>query len=115
MLDYKWTTKEKTIARRAFDAALQRERAVLLEEFKRKSAAANDFDDLWSIQTYLKEKQRELDFKYDYRYSQLPMVFGRLLRDKRVTDAELEGLNEEKLVAIRRIAAPDEVPAVSGR
>lgn len=46
-----------------------------------------------------------INAKYDYRYSQLILVFGTLLREKWVHDKVLEGLGEEKLQAIRRIAA----------
>lgn len=65
----KWSDKEKKIARRAFDAALERERTGLLAEFKQKAAKANDFEDLWDIREYLTERQRALEYKYDYRYS----------------------------------------------
>lgn len=97
----KWSDKEKKIARRAFDAAVGRERTALLAEFRQKAAEANDFDDLWDIREYLTERQRALEYKYDYRYSQLIFVFGILLREERVTQAELAGLAEDKLVAIR--------------
>ena len=98
-----WSDKEKKIARRAFDAAVQRERAALLEEFKQKAAGAKDFDDLWQIEDYLKKKRRELDAKYDYRYSQLRFVFTILLAEGRVTEEDLAGLSEEKLAAIRAL------------
>lgn len=97
----KWSDKEKKIAHRAFDAAVGRERTALLAEFKQKAADASDFDDLWDIREYLKERQRALEYKYDYRYSQLIFVFGMLLREKRVTETELAGLAQDKLVAIR--------------
>lgn len=58
MLNQKWSDKEKKIARRAFDAALERERAAILEEFKQKAASANSFEDLWAIQAYLEKTQR---------------------------------------------------------
>lgn len=96
-----WSDKEKKIARRAFDAALERELAALLAEFKQKALGANNFDDLWAIQGYLAERQRVLDSRYDYRYSQLEMVFAMLLREGRIDEAELHGLAEEKLVTIR--------------
>jgi hypothetical protein len=46
-----------------------------------------------------------IDAKYDYRYSQLIVVFGTLLREKWIDDKVLEGLGEEKLQVIRHIAA----------
>ncbi|MDB5909475.1 MAG: uncharacterized protein JWP34_3589 [Massilia sp.] len=103
MDDFKWSDKEKKVARRAFDAALQCERDALLAEFKQKAAEAKDFDDLWELQDFLKKKRTDLDLKYDYRYSQLVRVFGFLIREKRITEADLVGLAEEKLDYIRRI------------
>ena len=60
---------------------------------------------MWSIQEHLHGKRREIDEKYDYRYSQLPLVFGQLLREGRVQEVQLSGLSEEKLSYIRRIAS----------
>jgi hypothetical protein len=42
--------------------------------------------------------------KYDYRYSQLNLVFGRLLREKWIDEEDLRGLGEDKLPAIRSYA-----------
>ena len=46
----------------------------------------------------------EIDAKYDYRYSQLIIVFGALLRQQRIQEDDLLGLSEEKLASIRRVA-----------
>lgn len=61
--------------------------------------------DMWAIQAYLARSQRDIEAKYDYRYSQLVMVFGRLLREKRIEEPQLSGLAEEKLACIRAIAS----------
>jgi len=42
--------------------------------------------------------------KYDYRYSQLTHIFGKLLYEKRLHEEELRGLREDKLNSIRSIA-----------
>ena len=59
---------------------------------------------MWSIQEYLFRKRREIEQKYDYRYSQLPLVFGRLLREGRIRQSQLDRLSEDKLSYIRRVA-----------
>lgn len=105
MGDFKWSDAEKKVARRAFDAALQREYAALLEKLKGWAANAENPEDIWAIHDYLAEQRKTIDGKYDYRYSQLIIVFGRLLREKWIGDKDLEGLGEEKLQAIRRIAS----------
>lgn len=105
MHDLKWSESEKKVARRVFDAALAAELAQILAEFKASAAAAAQPDDMWAVQEHLYRKRREIDEKYDFRYSQLPRVFGRLLREGRIDEAHLAGLAEEKLSYIRRIAS----------
>ena len=104
MNDMKWTESEKKLARRVFDAALASELKEIMAEFKARAAAAADPDDMWSIQEYLFRKRREIEQKYDYRYSQLPLVFGRLLREGRIRQSQLDRLSEDKLSYIRRVA-----------
>jgi hypothetical protein len=104
MRDLKWSDSETKIARRAFDAAVQRERAAVMSRFKELAASASTPQDMWADEDYLTKQRRQIDAKYDYRYSQLIFVFGRLLREQWVKEEELKGLSEEKLVYIRRIA-----------
>lgn len=62
-------------------------------------------DDMWGIEERLRVKRLEIDRKYDYRYSQLILVFGRLLREGRIREAQLAGLSAGKLKAIQRVAS----------
>jgi hypothetical protein len=100
-----WSDREKKIARRVFEAALTAELAEVMADFKAKAAAASEPDNMWSIQEHLFRARREIDQKYDYRYSQLLLVFGRLVREGRVQEADLAGLSEDKLAVIRRITS----------
>ena len=104
MSDFKWSDSEKKIARRAFDTALARELAALLASTKKRASDAKEPDDLWALQDFLSAKGKEIDRKYDYRYSQLTFVLARLLSERWIADSELEGLKEEKLEEIRRLA-----------
>jgi len=103
--EWKWSDSEKKIARRAFQAALDAELAETIADFKRCAMAVVTADELWKVEELLTRVRREIDEKYDYRYSQLAWVFGRLLREGRIQPDELEGLSEEKLEAIQRIAS----------
>jgi hypothetical protein len=103
MHDIKWTSEEKKLSRRIFDLAFQRELADIIAEFKARAAQVQDSDALWAMQEFLDEKQRDLNAKYDYRYSQLIWVFSVLLRQKHIDESELVGLAEEKLMLIRSI------------
>ena len=60
--------------------------------------------DLWDLEHYLTQRRKEIDRKYDYRYSQLTQVFGRLLYESRLREEELHGLREDKLKPIRSFA-----------
>jgi Photoprotection regulator fluorescence recovery protein len=103
MLDYKWSDSEKKIARRAFDAALSRELSSLLESIKSSAPQAATPDDIWALHDFLSEKREEINHKYDYRYSQLIYVFARLLKEKWLIKSDLDGLREDKLIAILQV------------
>lgn len=105
MRNFKWSEAEKEIARRAFDSALKRECAAVMEKLKGLAVTAEKPEDIWAIHDYLTDQRKMIDGKYDYRYSQLIFVFGRLLMEKWIEDKDLEGLNEEKLQAIHHIAS----------
>ena len=99
-----WSRSEKTVARAAFDAALKRELQEVVQEAKQKANQVNEPADLWDLEHYLTQRRKEIDRKYDYRYSQLTHVFGRLLYEKRLPEEELRGLREDKLKPIRSLA-----------
>ena len=105
MRDFEWCDAEQKVARQAFDTALKKEHAAVLARLKALAAKAEHPEDIWAIHDYLSEQRRMIDAKYDYRYSQLIVVFGTLLREKWINDKVLECLGEEKLQAIRHIAA----------
>jgi Photoprotection regulator fluorescence recovery protein len=99
--DLKWSPSEKKIARAAFDAALDMALAKVIAEFKTRAGAATTPSDLWEIEDYLRQQRREIDEMFDYRYSQLPLVFARLIREGYLDESSLSGLSEEKLEIIR--------------
>jgi Photoprotection regulator fluorescence recovery protein len=100
----KWSKSEKTVARTAFEAALNREFQQVMQETKQKANQIKEPAELWDLEYYLSERRKEIDRKYDYRYSQLTHVFGRLLYEGRVSEEELRGLGEDKLKRIRLLA-----------
>ena len=84
-----WSPTEKKIARRAFDAAYGREIAAIMEELRRKVGGMKSAKDLWQIEDFLRERRDEVDWKYDYRYSQLIYVFSILHHQGFLTEADL--------------------------
>ncbi|MER8373263.1 hypothetical protein [Mesorhizobium sp. M1409] len=97
-----WSTSEKKIARRAFDAALEVALATTMAEFKSKANAATVAADMWDVEDYLREQRREIDRTFDYRYSQLLFVFAGLIRAGYLDENLLAGLSQDKREVIRR-------------
>jgi hypothetical protein len=101
----KWSDAEKKLAHRVFMGALETELAEVIADFKQRAASAQVPDDLWEIAEHLQARRRDIDQKYDYRYSQLIFIFGCLVREGRVQEAQLAGLSDKKLDQIRRTAS----------
>ena len=99
-----WSRSEKVIARTAFDAALGRELHEVIQQAKKMASQIQQSSDLWDLELYLTQRRKEIDRKYDYRYSQLTQVFGRLLHETRLCEEDLRGLREDKLTSIRSFA-----------
>jgi hypothetical protein len=96
-----WSRSEKAVARAAFDAALKRELEKVIQQTKQMATQLHEPADLWGLEHYLSERRKEIDRKYDYRYSQLRFVFGRLLYEGWLGEEDLRGLHEGKLKSIR--------------
>jgi hypothetical protein len=92
-----WSKPEKEIARRAYRAAYERECIAIAENVRKMAAAIKEPSDMWRIHDYLTEKRKETDEKYDYRYSVLLWVFGRLISEGWIREEDLAGLSEDKL------------------
>ena len=99
-----WSKSEKAIARAAFDAALKRELQDVMRKTKQMANQIKEPTAVWELELYLTERRKEIDRKYDHRYSQLTEAFGRLLYEKRLGEEELGGLREDKLRSIRSFA-----------
>ena len=99
-----WSRSEKIIARKAFDAALGRELHEVIQEAKKMASQIQKSSDLWNLEHYLTQRRKEIDSKYDYRYSQLTHVFGKLLHEGRLREEDLRGLRADKLNLIRSAA-----------
>jgi hypothetical protein len=103
MNDFKWSGAEKQVAKRAFNAALEREYGKLMHQTREMATEMREGADLWRVHDFLTDKRREIDQKYDYRYSQLIVVFARLIHEGWLSLEELEGLHEDKLAKIELI------------
>jgi len=80
-----WSRSERAIARAVFDAALKRELNQLMQETKQKANQINEAEDMWALERFLTQRRKDIDNKYDFRFSRLTRVFGRLLFETRIT------------------------------
>jgi hypothetical protein len=97
----KWSHAEKQIARKAFELALDREFQSVIQRAKDMAGKIEQPTDLWELEHYLTQSRKKIDRTFDYRYSVLTEVFGRLIRERRLSEKELQGLGQEKLESIR--------------
>lgn len=99
-----WSKQEKTIARIAFEAAYFRECMAARDVVRKMAAEIDDPPGLWRLSDFLTEKRKEIDEKYDYRYSVLALVFARLIGEGWIKQEDLMGLSDEKLEQIQEFA-----------
>jgi hypothetical protein len=103
--DLKWNTNEKKVARAAFDKAYKREMEEIQNALFDKVAKLKNDKDVWSIQKYLSKRRYNIDNKYDYRYSQLILVFSKLMKEGYLKEEDLFGLSEDKLEIIKKVSS----------
>jgi hypothetical protein len=101
--ELKWTAAEKKTARRAFDKAFERHCAAITAEVKRMLENATAPADIWRVQQYLSEQKKTVDRIYHYSYSGLILTFSILVRDGWLTEADLVGLQQEKISRIKLV------------
>lgn len=97
-----WSPAEKSVARRAFDAALKRELEGVMAEIKTRIARIERPSEIWELEHCLTTRRKQIDRQFDYRYSVLIEVFGQLLHEGKLTEEDLRKLGEDKLAAIHR-------------
>ncbi len=97
-MEEKWSKSQKVHARELFDLALSREYDALIKTIN--STNVETPEEVWDLHDMLGKKRKELNGKYDYRYSQLIFVFAQLVRGGYLTLEELEPIGEEKLKQI---------------
>jgi len=100
--EIKWSSSEKKIARDAFDKAYQNEIEEIENAIKEKVKKLEMASDIWSLHDYLTKRRKEIDRKYDYRYSQLLFVFRTLISQNYISVNDLSGLSEEKISIIQK-------------
>jgi hypothetical protein len=99
-----WTNPEKEIARNLYAKVVLEEYDEIIKDFKRRAQKVKTRDEFWEMENYIKEVHRDLEARFDPRYSQILFVFGSLLRRGKISNEQLKGLSNEKINEIHRIA-----------
>jgi len=102
--DTKWTKKEKLIAREIFHRAYERECMSIADNLKNMINEVSSPDDLWKVRNYLSKTLKNVERKYDFRYSVLILVFAQLMKGGWIEENELTGLSEDKIFKIISLA-----------
>lgn len=103
--EMKWTNEEKKIARKAFDNAYKREMKEIKSLLFEKVSSLKTDSDLWAIEDYLNDRRKVVNEKYDYRYSQLIVVFSRLLSEGYLSEEDIKELGNEKKEIIKNLSS----------
>ncbi len=105
MFNLNWSPSQKAAARKAFDQALNTELSDIIQETKRRAAVIHEPSQLWELEDWLAARRKDIDRKYDYRYSVLPSVFAILVAEGRLAVDDLQGIGEEKVDIIRQFTS----------
>jgi photoprotection regulator FRP-like protein len=103
--DETWAPTEKKLARIAFDKAFERQCAAIAREARRMLETMTAPSDIFRVREYLTDQRRIVDQLYDYRYSRLLWVFGRLLSEGWLKEGDLNGLQPGKIAKIKQEAS----------
>ena len=99
--DETWAPTEKKLARIAFDKSFERQCTAVTQEARQTLETMTASSEIFRVQKYLTEQRKIVDGLYDYRYSRLLGVFGRLLSDGWLREGDLDGLQPEKIAKIK--------------
>lgn len=94
--ELRWSKTEKDIAHRIFDEAYKSELRDIKTKITDMLADSKDDSVVWKIHDLLTWRRKNVDRKYDYRYSRLIVVFAELLNEGFLSPEDLEGLSKEK-------------------
>ena len=96
-----WSPKEKAIVRRVFDRALHQELDATIQKAKQMAQRVEQPDELWALERHLTNRRKEIDAKYEFKYSSVLLLLARLVHESRISRDELHGLSEDKLRCVR--------------
>ena len=104
MRELKWSSTERVVARRCYERILQQELDAAIQSTKERAAKISQASELWELERHLTRLGKEIDRKYQYKYSTLVLFFADCVREGRLDLDDLRGLADDKLSYIRQHA-----------
>jgi hypothetical protein len=100
--DFHWSPSEKKIACTAYNLVYAREMKEIRKEVLQRIQNMGRDEDVWSLKDFLHSHRREMNYRYNYRYSILILTFFKLINRGYLSLEDLPGLSQEKLDALKR-------------
>jgi hypothetical protein len=104
MRELKWSSTERAVARRCYERMLQQELDAAIQSTKERAAKISQASELWELERHLTQLGKEIDRKYQYKYSTLVPFFADCVREGKLDLEDLPGLADDKLSYIRQHA-----------
>ena len=76
----------------------------MIQVAKRMANEIQKSSDLWDLEHHLTQRREEIDRKYDLRSLRLIDVSWRLVYENRLSEEDLRGWRQDKLMSIRSFA-----------
>jgi hypothetical protein len=76
----------------------------VIQVAKRMANEIQKSSDLWDLEHHLTQRRKEIDRKYDLRSLRLIDVSWRLVYENRLSEEDLRGWRQDKLMSIRSFA-----------
>jgi Photoprotection regulator fluorescence recovery protein len=99
-----WSTTEQAVVEAAFKVAYEREIVALIKEVQYQADSITGPEDMWQLHDFLSARRHSVDGKYDRAEPTLMFAFARLVKEKWIAIAELEGLDKSKLSKISALS-----------
>jgi hypothetical protein len=80
---------------------LHQELEATIQEAKQMAERIEQADELWELESHLRQRRKEIDVRYEFKYSTVLLVLSELVRERRISLDELHNLSEDKLQCLR--------------
>ena len=92
----RWSTREKSYAKKVLDKAYKRLTNQLIEDVKAKVSEIKKPEDMWKLQEYLNIQRKRVEGLFEFRTTVMLDSFATLIKEGWIRLDQLSMLSEEK-------------------